>query len=230
LAALSGQPPEAGRRLQRPTLSLAQPLESLASVPAQLLGRRPDLSAQRWRVEAEAARIQVARAAFYPNINLSAFAGYQGIGFANLLSPATAIRGFAPAISLPIFEGGRLRGQLRAQTAAYDQAVESYNATLINALSETASAIAHVQSAIKQTEQAERALAAADRELALAEQSYRAGLSDQSPVRQLRLSQLSARQKRAQAQAQRLDSYAALMAALGGGVEPPSPHLNGAPQ
>ncbi|KMN30803.1 hypothetical protein VI26_20055 [Chromobacterium sp. LK1] len=230
LAALSGQPPEAAGRLRRPTLSLAQPLSSLATIPAQLLGRRPDLSAQRWRVEAEAARIKVARAAFYPNINLSAFAGYQGIGFANLISPATALRGFAPAISLPIFEGGRLRGQLRAQTAAYDQAVESYNATLINALSETASAIAHVQSTVKQAEQADRALAAANRELALAEQSYRAGLSDQSPVRQLRLSQLSARQKQAQAQAQRLDGYAALMAALGGGIETLSPSENGVKQ
>ncbi|WP_162897077.1 MULTISPECIES: efflux transporter outer membrane subunit [Chromobacterium] len=227
LAALSGQTPDTQNRPRRPTLRLDQPLDPLAAVPAQLLGRRPDLSAQRWRVEAEAARIKVARAAFYPNINISAFVGYQAIGFADLLSPAAALRGFAPAISLPIFEGGRLRGQLRAQTAAYDQAVESYNAVLINALSETASAIVRARSADQQSRQADQALDAASRERALAEQAYRAGLNDQSAVRQLRLSELSARQKRAQAQAQRLDSYAALMAALGGGIEPQTPIADG---
>lgn len=105
--------------------------------------------------------------------------------------------------------------------------MESYNAVLINALSETASAIVRARSADQQSRQADQALDAASRERALAEQAYRAGLNDQSAVRQLRLSELSARQKRAQAQTQRLDSYAALMAALGGGIEPQTPIADG---
>ncbi|CAN7759657.1 MULTISPECIES: TolC family protein [unclassified Variovorax] len=103
-------------------------------LPAELLGRRPDVVAQRWRVEAASHEIEGAKARFYPNVNLSAFVGLQSLGFDVFTEGGSRILGVGPAISLPIFEGGRLRANLASQNAAYDIAVEDYNQTLVNAL------------------------------------------------------------------------------------------------
>ncbi|MDE1716052.1 multidrug transporter, partial [Chromobacterium amazonense] len=87
LAALAGRGPGAGEALRRPALRLGQHQVSLPSaLPAELIGRRPDVVAKRWQVEAEAKKIDAARAAFYPNIDLQAFIGFQSIGFDNFPS------------------------------------------------------------------------------------------------------------------------------------------------
>ncbi|OHX12417.1 fusaric acid resistance protein [Chromobacterium sphagni] len=219
LAALCGQGPAAGEGLLRPTLRLDEAAPRLPSaLPAELVGRRPDVSAQRWKVEAEARKIDAAKAAFYPNINLLAFAGFQSIGFDNFPSAATAVRGIGPAVSLPIFEGGRLRSALSAQTAAYDAAVDSYNASVVRALNEVAGAIAKVESQAGQQKQTEQALASAQKAFKLALQGYRAGLSDQDNVIAARLAWLAAQQQLVRIRSERLDSFAALMSALGGGA------------
>ncbi|KZE87425.1 efflux transporter outer membrane subunit [Chromobacterium subtsugae] len=231
LAALCGQGPAVGEALRRPTLKLDDAAPRLPSaLPAELVGRRPDVSAQRWKVEAEARKIDAAKAAFYPNINLMAFAGFQAIGFDNFPSASTAVRGIGPAISLPIFEGGRLRSALSAQTAAYDAAVDSYNASVVRALNEVAGAIAKVESQAGQQKQTELALASAQKAFRLAQQGYRAGLSDQDNVIAARLALLAAQQQLARIRSERLDSFAALMSALGGGVAVSQPPAEGKPQ
>jgi outer membrane protein TolC len=107
---------------------------------AQLLGRRPDIVGARWRAEEAAKRIHVARAEFYPNINLSAYIGQQAL-FAHLLfKDSSQIGSVGPAVTLPIFEGGLLRDQYRGARADYDAAVASYDATLVQALQELADA------------------------------------------------------------------------------------------
>jgi hypothetical protein len=77
LAALTGQGPGAGDSITRPTMKLDGPVRLPDSLPAELVGHRPDIVAERWRVELAAAEIKVAKAQFYPNINLVAFAGAQ---------------------------------------------------------------------------------------------------------------------------------------------------------
>jgi NodT family efflux transporter outer membrane factor (OMF) lipoprotein len=219
LAALIGQGPGDGDAIARPVLTLNQPTVLPSALPAELVARRPDLAAQRWRVEAAAKRIGVARADFYPNINLMAFAGIQALGFSHLLDIHSATRGIAPAISLPIFEGGRLRSQLGSQNALYDIAVEQYNATLVQALAEVANAVTQARSVEQQQQLAERALASATRAHALADRAFRAGMTDSLSVLQARLTLLAEQQQMVQVQSRRLDSYAALMAALGGGIK-----------
>ena len=147
-------------------------------VPANLIGRRPDVVAQRWRVEAAGKNIEVAKAGFYPDINISAFLGFQSLGFAGFLSSNAAMRGIAPAISLPIFEGGRLRSQLGAQTANYDAAVESYNNTLVLALQAVADQIVRLKSSEKQKAEIEKALALAQKSYDLAQRGYHSGISE----------------------------------------------------
>ena len=117
-------------------------LELPASAGIDLIGRRPDIVAARLRNEAAAKRIDVARADFYPNINLSALVGLQSLGLSNLFHAGSEYGNGGAAISLPIFEGGRLSGRYRGARADYDTAVATYNRTLIGALRDVADIVA----------------------------------------------------------------------------------------
>jgi len=221
LAALIGKGPGDGDAIARPTLTLkrGEGQSVPRDLPAELLGHRPDIAAQRWRVEAAAARINVAKAEFYPNINLTAFAGLQSFGFDHFLRSDAAFRGVTPAISLPVFEGGRLRSQLGAQTAAYDGAVEQYNAAVIEAFADVANAIARINSVRQQEQLAQRALATAHRSQELAEKAYKAGLTDAVNVVNAELQVLNEEQQMVLVAGRQLDNFATLMAALGGGMK-----------
>ena len=218
LAALAGKGPGAGAALTRPVLRLDQPLAIPAALPADLIGRRPDIAAQRWRVEAAAQRIDAAKAEFYPNVNLVAFAGFQAFGFSHFLDANSDIRGISPALSLPIFAGARLRAQLGSQTAVYDGAVEQYNATVINAMSDVANAVTRAQSLAKQHQLTVQALATAQRARDLAEKAYKAGMSDAIAMLNTQVALLAEEQQQAQNGARELDLYVSLMNALGGGI------------
>ena len=218
LAALSGKGPSAGSALTRPVLRLDRPLAIPAALPADLIGRRPDIAAQRWRVEAAARRIDAAKAEFYPNVNLVAFAGFQAFGFSHFLDANSQVRGASPALSLPIFAGARLRAQLGNQTAVYDGAVEQYNATVINAMSDVANAVTRAQSLRKQHQLTQQALATAQRARDLAEQAYKAGMSDAINMLNTQVALLAEQQQQAQNGASELDLYVSLMNAMGGGM------------
>ncbi|MYM40113.1 efflux transporter outer membrane subunit [Duganella qianjiadongensis] len=221
LAALSGKGPGDGDTIARPVLSLAAGQGSAvpASLPAELLGHRPDIVAQRWRIEAAGARIGAAQAAFYPNINLSAYAGVQSLGFSHLLDGHSAMAGVMPAISLPLFDAGRLRNQLQEQGALYDVAVEQYNASIVQALSEVANALVRINSVHEQQALAQQAVEVAKRQQQLAEQSYRAGLSDAQTAISAQLTVLNEEQQQAVVASKQLENYTLLMTALGGGIK-----------
>ncbi len=227
LSALTGKGPGDGERISRPVLSFDVPVQLPASLPADLLGRRPDVVAQRWRVEATGKGIDVAKARFYPNINLTAFAGWQSLGFAQFISPKSLIAGFGPAISLPVFEGGRLRSQLGAATADYNIAVESYNDTLIRALEQVADQVVTLRSLEKQRLQVNEATTLANRAYDIAFKSFRGGLTDYLNVLNAQHQTLLEAQRKALVAAHLLDAHAALMQALGGGVPVTSPAQGG---
>ena len=158
------------------------------------------------------------KAAFYPNINLIAFIGFQALGFGQLISNAAAIAGVGPAINLPIFDGGRRRGNLSAKTASYDIAVENYNEAVIKALQDVSDQLAVLQSNAKQRAETEHAQATAIKAHTLAESSYKAGLSNYVHVLVTHETILRQKEMIARLQADRLDAYAGLMRALGGGT------------
>ncbi len=218
LAALSGQGPGAGETIQRPSLSLDNLVGLPDQLPANLIGRRPDVLAYRWHVEAASHNIEGAKAAFYPNINLLAFVGFQALGFNQLLSSAAGIAGIGPAISLPIFDGGRRRGNLSAKTASYDIAVENYNESVIRALQDVSDQLVILQSNIKQRKDATLALATAHKAHTLAEKSYHAGLTNYQHVLETHAIVLRQQEISTQLEAIWLDGYANLMRALGGGT------------
>lgn len=222
LAALGGKGPADGEGLTRPTLSLADNawLRLPSKVPADLIGHRPDVAARRWEVEASSKNIDAAKAAFYPDINLMAFIGFQSIGFDKLFSSSSAVQGIGPAISLPIFEGGRLRSNLGVRTAAYDIAVEQYNGTVVHALQSVSNALVIAQSQQQQKKLNAVALATASRARELASRSFAAGMTDFLVLLNSEVALLVQQQERVQIAARMLESHAGLMVALGGGYLP----------
>ena len=140
IAALVGAGPDRGLSITPPAVDLAKSFGLPAELPAELLGRRPDIVGARLRVEAAAKRIDQSKAAFYPNVNLTAFIGAQALHINNLGKSGSDIGSFGPAVSLPIFDGGRLRGQLRGSEADYADAVANYDQTVIQALQDVADA------------------------------------------------------------------------------------------
>ncbi|BDV44512.1 hypothetical protein GURASL_34350 [Geotalea uraniireducens] len=227
LSALTGKGPGDGDRIRRPTLSVALPVRLPELLPAELLGRRPDVVAQRWRVEAATKGIETAKAAFYPNINLSAFVGWQSLDFGKFLSPSSLIEGFGPALSLPIFQGGRLRSALAVSVADYDLAVESYNSTVIGALESVASEVVSLRSLEKQRAEAGNSCRLARRSYDIALRAFRAGVTDYLNVLNAQNQTFAEAQRKTQVEARYLDAYALLMQALGGGVPLKSPPAEG---
>jgi NodT family efflux transporter outer membrane factor (OMF) lipoprotein len=188
-----------------------------SALPADLLGRRPDIVASRWRVEAAAKDADAARADFYPNINLLLFAGLQAITFTHFLESGSRALGIGPAVHLPIFDGGRLRGNLGAKYADFDAAAEQYNQALADALREVADQVAAWRSIEGQEAEVGAALAAAQAAYDLSLARYRAGLTNYLTVLTTESQLTSQRVLAAELRARRLESAIGLARALGGG-------------
>ena len=220
LAALAGKGPGEGARLQRPTLSLGTELKLPSSLPAQLLGQRPDVVASRWQVAAQARGIDVAHAGFYPNVDLVGSLGYMatGGGMLEFLTGKKLNYSVGPAISLPIFDGGRLRSQLGEASAGYDLAVAKYNQTLVNALKSLSDQLIRRESMDKQQVFATESVAAAQKTYDIAMVAYQRGLTDYLNVLNAQTLLFKQQQVQQQVQAARLSAHAELVTALGGGL------------
>jgi NodT family efflux transporter outer membrane factor (OMF) lipoprotein len=220
LASLLGQGPDRGLAIARPTAAvLATPVALPATLPAELLGRRPDVQAQRARVEAAQKDIASAKAEFYPNVNLIAFAGLQALGGAGFLSAASRMMGFGPAVSLPIFDAGRLRANLAGKDADYDVAVEQYNQTLADAMRDVVDQLASFRSVDEQRAQEQLALAAAQEAYDLAILRYRDGIGNYLQVLSAETPLLVQQSLDADLRSRRLALSIDLVRALGGGFD-----------
>lgn len=177
LAALVGAGPDRGQTITRPPLAPSTPAWVPEGVTTDLLGRRPDIVAARERVEAAASRVKVARAGFFPSINLRALIGFQSLGLGNLVDSGSLFGSAGPAISLPIFQGGALKAQYGSAWAAYDEAVANYNQTVITAYQQVADAVTQRDAADKRLGAARTALTASEDALGLARKRYEAGLA-----------------------------------------------------
>ncbi|MGA8261533.1 MAG: efflux transporter outer membrane subunit [Arenicellales bacterium] len=221
IAALLGRGPDRGLTIERPVLHDDSDRPALPSrLPADLLGRRPDVVASRWRVEAAGRRIEVAKAGFYPNVNLLAFAGFQSIGLSDLIDIGSGVAGIGPAIHLPVLEGGRLRGALARSDAEYDAAVARYNRTLADALRDIADRLASIRSVAVQKREQRIALAAAREAHALALQRFRAGVGTYLTVLSTETAMLAQRRLGADLRARTSSNRINLVLALGGGFDP----------
>lgn len=226
LGALVGAGPDRGAALQRPALQGPQKVELPSLLPVDLLGRRPDIIAQRWRVESATHGVSAAEAAFYPNVNLAAFAGFQAIGLGNLFNGGSAIVGAGPAVSLPIFNRRQLRGALQSQQAQYDYAVAQYNETLIGAVNDVASVVTNWDGLVAESNEARIAEEAAQSAYAITRERYSAGLDNYLTVLSSENQVFFTQAIRAQLLARELNLTADLVRALGGGYAAATPPGN----
>ncbi len=225
LAELCGQRPDALAALS-PRLSALPGLVLPDFLPADLLGRRADLVAQRWRVESALRDVDAARAQFYPNVNLMAFVGLASLGYAKFFDSTSLTYGAGPAIHLPIFDGGRLRANLRSQEAGIDGAIAAYNEALLRAAREVADEVGSAQALKAQSRTQTEALAAAESAYALAMQRFGAGLVSYLTVLSAESAVIAQRQASVDLRARQLNIDIALVRALGGGFVGAGPALD----
>ena len=184
--------------------------------------------ASRQRVEAAVSDIVVAKADFFPKIDLLAFAGFKSIGLSDLVDAGSRIAGTGPALHLPIFDRRAIRSRLAVRDADYDAAVEQYNATLIDALRDTSDQLASLRAIARQRDDQQRALDAARRAYDLALMRYRQGLGTYLTVLSVETEVLEQRQRSVDLRARDYASRIGLMRALGGGFDGGAPRESAA--
>lgn len=221
LALLAGQPAQALDGLSPALQPL--PLDALPpGLGTDLLGRRPDVVAARWRVEAATQDVALAQTQFYPNLNLGAFIGLNALGLGRLLQAGSLEYGVTPALRLPLFDGGRLRQQLGARQAELDAAIAQYNGSVLDAVREAGDALQSEQSLLRQQQDQAATLAETERSLQLARQRFGAGLGNALAVLQAELPVLEQQRRALEVRARQLDNRVVLLRALGGGWSEPT--------
>ena len=223
IAALVGAGPERGDAIV-PIVAVYAPGAVLpATVPLDLVSRRAEIVASRWRVEAASQDIEVAKAMFYPNVNIIAFIGLNSIGLSKLLEAGSGIAGVGPAIHLPIFEGGRLNANLRGRQADRDLAVSTYNQTVIDAVREVADALSSIGQLSRVVSEQARAREATTDAYNLAVIRYKAGLGNYLTVLTAQTQQLAQDRLDADLKARAFELDVNLARALGGGYADTAP-------
>ena len=219
LAALSlvGAGPDRGLALAPPKAARLAAFGLPIDLRIGLIGRRPDVIAARWRAEAATHRIKQAKAAFYPDINLSGYFGQQSLHLDQLFTPGAALGSIGPAVTLPIFEGGRLRGALRGAQADRDAAVAAYDGTVTEALREVADVAASERALGQRLAESRKALDFYEGAYKVARLRYEGGLSTYQSVLLAEDAVLIQRQVVADLDSRAFTLDVALVRALGGG-------------
>jgi NodT family efflux transporter outer membrane factor (OMF) lipoprotein len=220
LAALLGAGPDRGLAIARPSVANLKPFGLPANLAADLIGRRPDVVAAKWRAEASSKRIGQAKAAFYPNVNLAAAIGVQSLHLDKLFDSGSDVGSVGPAVSLPIFEGGRLKANLRAAEADRDGAVAAYDSAVTQALRDVADVAASERALTTRLAESRAALAANEDGFRIARLRYQGGLSTYQNVLIAELAVLAQRRNVADLESRALTLDVALVRALGGGFAP----------
>jgi multidrug efflux system outer membrane protein len=215
LAVLCGQSP-ANFSVTANPWNIAPP-EIPAGLPSSLLERRPDIVEAEQLLQAASARIGVAKAAFFPTIKLTGAAGLASADLGTFLNWPSKVWSVGPGISVPIFEGGRNRANLKATEARYEQSVSSYRGSILNAFREVEDALSDLSSLSLQSEAVNRALLSSRDTAALANERYQRGLSSYLDVVDAQRIALQAERQATQLRGQRAVSTILLAKALGGG-------------
>ena len=188
-----------------------------AALPSELLERRPDISAAERRMAAANANIGVAKAAFFPTVRLNGLAGFESIDAATLFNWPSRLWAVGPSITLPLFEGGRLRANLRFTRAAYEEMVANYRQTLLAAFADVEDNLAAQTLLASQYQTENEALTAARKQLEVANNRYRDGLITYLEVATAENTMLNIEFTAAQLRGEQLVAAVTLVKALGGG-------------
>jgi multidrug efflux system outer membrane protein len=224
LAVLVGASPSQAIVAPAAGSTLPQPPAIPVGLPASLLGQRPDLAASVAALKAFNAQVGVAEGAYYPSVSLTGNFGFASETLSNLAQGSARQFSVGPlALSLPVFEGGRIKANVNLAKAKYDEAVANHEGRLLTALREVEDALSDVQQRQKQGDVQVQAQQAATRAVQVAQARYDRGVSTYLDVTDAQRSALAADRAAAQIRTQRLLAAVSVARALGGGWSPAAP-------
>lgn len=215
IAVLTGAPPaqfSIAARESIPELP-AIPLE----LPSELLERRPDIAAAERSVIAANAQIGVAKAAYFPDLSLSANGGYRNDSFADWINVPNRFWSLGPSLALNLFDGGARAAELERSRAGYDQTVAEYRQAVLDGFREVEDYLVQLQVLERESGYQREALDAARESLRLIENQYKAGTVDYNDVVNVQATTLSNERSNLTLLGSRLTTSVQLIAALGGG-------------
>jgi multidrug efflux system outer membrane protein len=192
------------------------PTVAPAAVSSAVLLERPDVLAAERRLRAANANIGAARAAFFPRVLLTASAGTASADLSDLFSPGTGVWSFAPAISVPIFTGGRNRAQLASAKIDRDIALSEYENAIQSAFRDVADALATRSTINTRLDATAKLAAAAAKTYELADARFRNGVDDYLAVLDAQRADYSARQELVLVQLEEATNAINLYRAFGG--------------
>jgi NodT family efflux transporter outer membrane factor (OMF) lipoprotein len=223
LGFLLGQPPRAlEAELVLPQTVPPVPPRVPIGVPSELAQRRPDIREAEARLHAATAEIGVAEAAFYPTVTLTGSLDIQAIHFNNLAGWDARTYSAGPGISIPIFEGGRLKGNLELTKTEQQEAAITFQKTVLNAWQEVDNALVAYDAEQRRDDQLRRQVEQSRRQLALARQQYQRGETDFLHVLDAERQALAAEQQEADSRATISTNLVVLYKSLGGGWDEPA--------
>ncbi|HZU62711.1 MAG TPA: efflux transporter outer membrane subunit, partial [Novosphingobium sp.] len=231
LSFLVGREPGALRaQLASPRAIPPVPAQLPVGLPSDLARRRPDVRAAEEKLHAATASIGVAVAEFYPRLTLSGSLDMQALQWGDLASWSSRQYGMGPAISFPLFQGGRLKGQVRLRRAQQKEAAITLQRTLLKAWQEIDDAMADLASAQRARERLEAAVGENRVALDVAQKQYAQGAGDFLHVLTMQNALLASQSAEVNASANVSTAAARLYRALGGGWEATYPEAAGSPR
>lgn len=186
-------------------------------LPTDLLMRRPDIRQAEANLAADGANVYAARAAFFPDLTLSADGGWQASAIKWLARPEAATYQIAANLAQPIFDGGQLQGQLDLQKGLQEEQLQTYRKTVLQAFADVDSALTAVQQQTIRERLQNDVVASSRRAFQLAEQQLQAGIVDITSVLNTQQTLFQAQDTLAQVRLARLQAIVGLFQALGGG-------------
>ncbi len=215
LAALCGRTPsgfsleESQRLYKAPAIPVG--------LPADLLERRPDVAEAERGMAAASEGVGVAKAAYFPSIQLTGTAGTESVELKNIFNWENRIWSIGPNISLPLFEGGRIRAGVEGAKAAYEEAVAQYRSRVLAAFHEVEDALAGLRLLKEQYEAQMRAVDGAKKGAELSRARYKEGLASYFEVVLADRTMLENEITAYELNGQRMVTTVLLIKALGGG-------------
>jgi multidrug efflux system outer membrane protein len=220
LATLVGTPAPS---FSLPAVTAAPPLPALPlGVPSDLLQRRPDVASAERAMAAANARIGVAKAAYFPTIELAPGLGVPGIGWesaavASLFDAPSRLWAIGASASQTVFDAGKTRAEVRFANSDYDAAVAAYRQTVLTAMEEVENGITGLASLERAARQANASVDSAQRAFDIASERYKGGVDTYLDVITAEQILLTNQRQAAQIQGQQFATAVFLVKALGGG-------------
>ena len=214
LAALLGETPSTFTFEPSPLTELPPPVPN--GLPGELLERRPDIRRAERQLAADSERIGVAKASFFPSITLQGTAGFASRHWDDLFSSDAAFDSIRPGVSIPIFEGGRLRANEAVALANYHESLELYQQRVIDAVTEVEDFLQSIQLLESQRQAIDRSVTASNQAREISMLQYQRGISDFITALDAERTALNAEQQFVQVKRAQYIATINLIRALGG--------------